>query len=110
LPCRLPLSLMGTPPQGPPMRRSRAVTKSQTREAAVAPMTVSPGKLVEGYVVGVLFRKPELLYRLDRSLRVDEIFRFLQPDGRAERAPEFLLERGAGDELAVARVVELVAR
>ena len=62
-------SLMGTPPQGPPMRRSRAVTKSQTREAAVAPMTVSPGKLVEGYVVGVLFRKPELLYRLDRSLQ-----------------------------------------
>ena len=62
-------ALMGTPPQGPPMRRSRAVTKSQTREAAVAPMTVSPGKLVEGYVVGVLFRKPELLYRLDRSLQ-----------------------------------------
>jgi len=32
-------------------------------------MAVSSGKLVEEYVIGVLFRKPELLYRLDRSLQ-----------------------------------------
>lgn len=62
-------SLMGTQTQGPRVRRPRAVPRSQAREPAVAPMTVSPGKLVEGYVVGVLFRKPELLYRLDRSLQ-----------------------------------------
>jgi DNA primase len=62
-------SLMGMQTQGPQVRRPRGVPKSQARESAPAPMTVSPGKLVEGYVVGVLFRKPELLYRLDRSLQ-----------------------------------------
>ena len=32
-------------------------------------MSVSSRKAVEEYVIGVLFRKPELLYRLDRSLQ-----------------------------------------
>jgi hypothetical protein len=32
-------------------------------------VAVSSVKLVEGYILGVLFRKPELLYRLDRSLQ-----------------------------------------
>jgi DNA primase len=64
-------ALMGAQTQGPRVsgRRTRSVPKSQARESAPVPMAVSPVKLIEGYVVGVLFRKPELLYRLDRSLQ-----------------------------------------
>ena len=32
-------------------------------------VTVSSSKMVEAYVIGVLFRRPELLYRLDRLLQ-----------------------------------------
>ena len=63
--------LMGTQAQGPRAsgRRPRATSRSQARESAPAPVAVSSVKLVEGYILGVLFRKPELLYRLDRSLQ-----------------------------------------
>ena len=62
-------ALMGTRAQGQQVRRTRSIPKSQARESIQVPMAVSSGKLVEEYVIGVLFRKPELLYRLDRSLQ-----------------------------------------
>jgi len=63
--------LMGTQAQGRRVnvRRSSGVSKSQARQSAKVTVAVSSTKAVEGYVIGVLFRKPELLYRLDRSLQ-----------------------------------------
>ncbi len=70
-------ALMGAQAQSPRVRRPRSVSKSQAQErrTGIAEVSVkisaavSSSKLVEEYVVGVLFRKPELLYRLDRSLQ-----------------------------------------
>ena len=62
-------TLSASQAQGPRVRRPRATQKSQVRESVKVTVATSPGKLVEAYVIGVLFRKPELLYRLDRSLQ-----------------------------------------
>lgn len=62
-------ALLGTQPQGPRVRRPRGIPKEQVRESVRVSVAVSSGKRVEAYVVGILFRKPELLYRLDRSLQ-----------------------------------------
>lgn len=62
-------ALSGTQVQGPRVRRPRGIPKEQVRESVRVTVAVASGKLVEAYVVGVLFRKPELLYRLDRSLQ-----------------------------------------
>jgi DNA primase len=65
--------IIGTQAQGPKVRRPRDTQKVQVREsvkvADKVAVSVSSSKLVEAYVIGVLFRKPELLYRLDRSLQ-----------------------------------------
>ena len=63
-------SLLATQAQGPRVKRPRQVEKKEARasESPVA-VSVSSSKMVEEYVIGVLFRKPELLYRLDRSLQ-----------------------------------------
>jgi DNA primase len=63
--------LASTRSQGPrgSVRRSKSAPRGQAQESAQAPVAVSPVRLVEGYVIGILFRKPELLYRLDRSLQ-----------------------------------------
>jgi DNA primase len=65
-------ALIGTQAQGPKVRRPRDTQKVQVRESLKVTdkiaVSVSSSKLVEAYVVGVLFKKPELLYRLDRSL------------------------------------------
>jgi DNA primase len=61
--------LMGTQAEGPRVKRSRGTSKSQVRESGKVTVAVSSTKAAEGYVIGVLFRKPELLYRLDRSLQ-----------------------------------------
>ncbi|HMR97955.1 MAG TPA: DNA primase [Anaerolineales bacterium] len=63
-------SLLATQVQSPRVRRPRQVEKIEARESAVSvAVSVSSSKAVEEYVIGVLFRKPELLYRLDRSLQ-----------------------------------------
>ena len=62
-------ALMGTQAEGPRVKRSPGTSKSQVRESGKVTVAVSSTKAVEGYVIGVLFRKPELLYRLDRSLQ-----------------------------------------
>jgi hypothetical protein len=64
-------SLIGTQAQGPKVKRPRPTqgVQSQPRESVKISVSVSSSKLVEAYVIGVLFKKPELLYRLDRSLQ-----------------------------------------
>jgi DNA primase len=62
--------LVGLPSQGPAVRRTRPVRREQAGESA--PVTVaasSPNAKVEAYCLGILFRRPELLYRLDRQLQ-----------------------------------------
>ncbi len=60
--------LAGTQAQGPVVRhRPRAVDRSQR---VVTPLVaLNPTLRIESYCIGVLFRKPALLYRLDRKLQ-----------------------------------------
>ncbi|MCC6499485.1 MAG: DNA primase [Anaerolineales bacterium] len=62
-------SLLATQAQGPRAKRTRVSEKKQPVEESSIAVSVSSSKMVEEYVIGVLFRKPELLYRLDRSLQ-----------------------------------------
>ena len=62
-------ALVGTQAQGPRVRRFRVVPKERAQETVKVAVAVSSSKRVEEYVVGVLFQKPELLYRLDRALQ-----------------------------------------
>jgi len=62
-------ALMGAQAPGPRVRRPRQVEKQQPIEKSNVAVTVSSSTAVEGHVIGALFRKPELLYRLDRSLQ-----------------------------------------
>ncbi len=61
-------SLMAAQPQGPVLRRKPRVNESNRRVEASALASVSPRKNIEFYCLGILLRKPELLYRLDRKL------------------------------------------
>jgi DNA primase len=62
-------ALSGTQAQGPQVRRPRMGTRNQPPESVKVTVTVSSTKKVEENVIGILFRKPELLYRLDRFLQ-----------------------------------------
>lgn len=62
-------ALLGAQAQVPRMRRPRGVAKERVQESVKVAVSVSSSKRVEEYVIGVLFRKPELLYRLDRALQ-----------------------------------------
>ncbi|HEX6269202.1 MAG TPA: DNA primase [Anaerolineales bacterium] len=70
-------ALLGTQSQGgvpagvnyPRGRRVREAQKQTVAERQNIPVAVSSSKKTEAYIVGVLFRKPELLYRLDRLLQ-----------------------------------------
>lgn len=55
--------------QGPRVGRQRQIPQKQVVAPEKATVTVSSSKMVESYVIGVLFRRPELLYRLDRWLQ-----------------------------------------
>ena len=61
-------ALVGTQPQGQVVRRKPRVT-DQGRKAATSVVVVNPTLKVESYCIGVLLRKPVLLYRLDRQLQ-----------------------------------------
>jgi DNA primase len=62
-------ALVGAQAQGPKVRRPRTTGNKPARESIPsASVSVSSSRAVEEYVIGVLFRKPELLYRLDGSL------------------------------------------
>jgi DNA primase len=60
-------SLMASQPRGPVMRR-RPRGADSSRSVESAPVAVHPRKNIEFYCLGVLVRKPELIYRLDRKL------------------------------------------
>ena len=63
-------ALIGAQAQGPRVRRPRVAENRSVREAVPAvSVSISSGRAVEEYVIGVLFSKPDLLYRLDRSLQ-----------------------------------------
>lgn len=62
-------ALIGGPAQGPGVRRTRPVKREQAQESAPVAVAMSPNAKVEAYCLGVLFRRPELLYRLDRKLQ-----------------------------------------
>jgi DNA primase len=61
-------ALIGPRSQGPRVRRQRSVERMPVREQAPDAVTISSSQKVEAYVISVLFRRPELLYRLDRLL------------------------------------------
>ncbi len=62
-------ALLATQAQGPRVRRPRMGEKPLPVEKSTVVVSVSSGKAAEEYIIGVLFRKPELLYRLDRLLQ-----------------------------------------
>jgi DNA primase len=57
------------PPRGRRLRNTQSVQKQVAAEKPRVAVTVSSSKKAEAYIIGVLFRKPELLYRLDRLLQ-----------------------------------------
>lgn len=56
-------------PRGRRTRNTQNVQKQVATEKPKIAVTVSSSKKAEAYIIGVLFRKPELLYRLDRLLQ-----------------------------------------
>jgi DNA primase len=62
-------ALLGTQAQGPRAKRPRLVGKEQPQVSTPVALAVASSQKVEGYVVAVLLRRPELLYRLDRLLQ-----------------------------------------
>jgi DNA primase len=57
------------PSRGRRLRNTQSAQKQAASERPKLAVTVSSGKKAEAYIVGVLFKKPELLYRLDRLLQ-----------------------------------------
>ena len=66
-------ALVSAQPEVPRVKRSNVRSTQNPQKQAVTPekiaVTISSSKMVEEYIVGVLFRRPELLYRLDRFLQ-----------------------------------------
>ena len=62
-------ALTGAQAQGPRVKRPRIVKQKNIPESPNASVTISSGQKVEEYIIAVLLRKPELLYRLDRLLQ-----------------------------------------
>ncbi len=62
-------SLTSTQVQGPVVRRKPRLAVGQSQKADLSVVAVNPTLRIESYCLGVLFRKPEMLYRLDRTLQ-----------------------------------------
>jgi DNA primase len=65
-------ALVSAQPEVSRPKRTARPTQSQQKPTATPEkiaVTMSSSKMVEEYIVGVLFRRPELLYRLDRLLQ-----------------------------------------
>ena len=64
-------ALLSMQPQIPRLKRQRRAPSGQTQtaEKSAVAVSVSSSKKAEAYIIGVLFEKPELVYRLDRSLQ-----------------------------------------
>jgi len=70
-------ALIGAPARSPGARRRRPIRQEETSESVA--FVVPPGTKSESYCLGILFRRPDLLYRLDRRL---------QESGLASLSPE----------------------
>ena len=74
-------SLIGQQPQGPRVRRPKRRKDVESKQVEVQVIkTVSPSYQSETYCIGLLFRKPELLHRLDRQLQEAGLERILNED------------------------------
>ena len=64
-------ALLSMQPQIPRLKRQRRASSGETQvaEKSAVAVSVSSSKKAEAYIIGVLFEKPELVYRLDRSLQ-----------------------------------------
>ncbi len=62
-------ALLGTQTPGPRMKRPRRSTQQVVEKPDPGVAILSSSKRTEEYLIGALFRKPELLYRLDRLLQ-----------------------------------------
>jgi hypothetical protein len=63
-------AFIGTQVQAPRVKQpARRIPPKQVVAKEKPVVTVSSSKMVEEYIIGVLFRRPELLYRLDRWLQ-----------------------------------------
>ncbi len=62
-------ALVSTQPEVPRVKRTRSIPPKQVVSSEKIAVTISSSKMVEEYIVGVLFRRPELIYRLDRLLQ-----------------------------------------
>lgn len=62
-------ALTSTQAQGPLVRRKPRLAVGQSQKADLSVVAVNPTLKIESYCLGVLFRKPEMLYRLDRKLQ-----------------------------------------
>ena len=65
-------ALVGTQTEVPQVKRTRRTEQTPQKQVVSKEkiaLTVSSSKMVEEYIVGVLFRRPELIYRLDRLLQ-----------------------------------------
>jgi DNA primase len=74
-------SLVGRQVQAPRTRRPRAQAAAGAQPSDLpAAVPVSPSYKTESYCLGVLFQKPELLYRLDRQLQEAGLQRLILED------------------------------
>jgi DNA primase len=62
-------ALTGAQVQAPRMKRPRTVKQITIPESPAVSVSISSSRKVEEYIIAVLLRKPELLYRLDRFLQ-----------------------------------------
>ncbi len=62
-------SLTSTQVQGPVVRRKPRETARNPKIETTTVVAVNPRRKIESYCLGMLYRKPELLYRLDRKLQ-----------------------------------------
>lgn len=74
-------SLVGRQAQGPVMRRTKRRPEGERQPVEVRVIkTASPSYQTEFYCIGVLFRRPELLHRLDRQLQEAGLQRLINED------------------------------
>ncbi|MFZ5818617.1 MAG: DNA primase [Chloroflexota bacterium] len=74
-------SLIGRQAQAPRMRRPRLQARGERQPSALpTAVPVSPFYKTETYCLGVLFHKPDLLYRLDRQLQEAGLQRLILED------------------------------
>jgi len=76
-------ALTGTQAQASRVKRprnSQAAQQKQVPEKPNAAVTISSSKKVEAYIIAVLYKKPELLYRLDRLLQENGLIKLAVQD------------------------------